>query len=41
MARPSMDFCDHAELIIYDKSTHWVQHDMREEVNQKLIEFMR
>ena len=41
MAQPSIDLCDQGELTIYDKSTHWVQHDMSEEVNQKLIEFMR
>ncbi len=40
MAQPSIDLCDQGELTIYDKSTHWVQHDASEEVNQKLIEFM-
>ena len=41
MAQPSIDLCDHGELTFFDKSTHWVQHDAKEEVNQKLIEFMR
>ena len=41
MAQPSINLCDQGELTIYDKSTHWVQHDVSEEVNQKLIEFMR
>jgi len=41
MAQPSIDLCDQGELTFYEKSTHWVQHDMKEEVNQKLIGFMR
>jgi pimeloyl-ACP methyl ester carboxylesterase len=41
MAQQSIDLCDQGELTIYDKSTHWVQHDASEEVNQKLIEFMK
>ena len=41
MAQPSIDLCDQGELTFYEKSTHWVQHDAHEEVNQKLIEFMR
>ena len=41
MAQPSIDLCDDGELTIYDKSTHWVQHDASVEVNQKLIGFMK
>ena len=41
MAQPSIDLCDRGELTFFDKSTHWVQRDAGEEVNQKLIEFMR
>jgi epoxide hydrolase 4 len=41
MAQPSIDLCDQGELTIYDKSTHWVQHDASHEVNRKLIEFMK
>ena len=41
MAEPSIDLCDHGELTFFEKSTHWVQLDASEEVNQKLIEFMR
>lgn len=41
MAQPSIDLCDEGDLTFFDKSTHWVQHDAAEEVNQKLIEFMR
>ncbi|CAG1013390.1 epoxide hydrolase 4 [Anaerolineales bacterium] len=41
MAQPSIDLCDKGELTFFDKATHWVQHDASEEVNQKLIEFLR
>ena len=41
MAQPSIDLCDQGELTFFKNSTHWVQHDMSEEVNQKLIEFMK
>jgi pimeloyl-ACP methyl ester carboxylesterase len=41
MAQPSIDLCDQGVLTFFEKSTHWVQHDASEEVNQKLIEFMR
>ncbi|NOT05821.1 MAG: alpha/beta hydrolase [Anaerolineales bacterium] len=41
MARPSIDLCDDGELTFFERSTHWVQHDASEEVNQKLIRFMR
>ncbi len=40
MAQPSIDLCDDGELTFFEKSTHWVQHDASEEVNQKLIGFM-
>ena len=41
MAQPSIDLCDQGTLTFFDKSTHWVQHDASEQVNQKLIEFMK
>jgi pimeloyl-ACP methyl ester carboxylesterase len=41
MAQPSIDLCDQGQLTFFDKATHWVQHDASEEVNQKLIEFMK
>ena len=41
MAQPSIDLCDQGELTFFDKSTHWVQHDASDEVNQKLIGFMK
>jgi pimeloyl-ACP methyl ester carboxylesterase len=41
MAQPSIDLCDEGELTFFEKATHWVQHDASEEVNQKLIGFMK
>ena len=41
MAQPSIELCDRGELTFFEKSTHWVQHDASEEVNRKLIKFMR
>ena len=41
MAQPSIDLCDQGTLTFFDRSTHWVQHDASEQVNQKLIEFMK
>jgi len=41
MAQPSIELCDQGELTIYEKSTHWVQHDVSAEVNKKLIGFLK
>ena len=40
MARPSMDYCDEGNLILFPESTHWVQHDSAAEVNHYLIDFL-
>lgn len=41
MAQPSIELCERGELVIFDRATHWVQHDAAHEVNQKLIAFLR
>ena len=41
MAGPSIDLCEKGELVTFEHVTHWVQHDAAEEVNQKLVEFLR
>ena len=41
MARPSIELCERGELVMFDKATHWVQHDAADEVNEKLISFLR
>jgi pimeloyl-ACP methyl ester carboxylesterase len=33
MARPSMDYVDQGNLILFPEATHWVQHDASAEVN--------
>ena len=41
MAQPSIELCERGELVSFDRATHWVQHDAADEVNQKLIAFLR
>lgn len=40
MARPSMDYVDEGNLILFPEATHWVQRDAAEEVNHYLIDFI-
>jgi len=40
MARPSMDYCDEGNLILFPEATHWVQHDAADEVNHYLTDFI-
>lgn len=40
MARPSMDYCDEGNLILFPEATHWVQHDAADEVNHYLVDFL-
>jgi pimeloyl-ACP methyl ester carboxylesterase len=39
MAQPSLDLCDTGKLVIFENSSHWVQHDCAESVNKHLLEF--
>ncbi|MBI5934002.1 MAG: alpha/beta hydrolase [Chloroflexi bacterium] len=41
MARPSIELCERGELVMFEKSTHWVQHDAADEVNEKLLAFLK
>ena len=40
MARPSMDYVEEGNLILFPEATHWVQHDASEEVNHYLVDFI-
>jgi pimeloyl-ACP methyl ester carboxylesterase len=40
MARPSMDYVDEGNLILFPEATHWVHLDASEEVNHYLIDFI-
>lgn len=40
LARPSMDYCDDRNLILFPEATHWVHLDAAEEVNHYLIDFL-
>lgn len=39
MAQPSLDLCDDGDLITFENSSHWVQHDEAEAVNKHLVDF--
>jgi pimeloyl-ACP methyl ester carboxylesterase len=39
LARPSLDLCDQGKLVFFEQSSHWVQHDESEAVNQYLLDF--
>jgi pimeloyl-ACP methyl ester carboxylesterase len=40
MARPSMDYVEEGNLILFPEATHWVHLDAAEEVNHYLIDFL-
>jgi pimeloyl-ACP methyl ester carboxylesterase len=40
LARPSMDFVDEGNLILFPDATHWLQHEAAEDVNHYLIDFL-
>ncbi len=40
MARPSMDYVDDGNLILFPEATHWVHLDAAEEVNHYLLDFI-
>lgn len=39
MAQLSLDLCDDGDLITFENSSHWVQHDEAEAVNKHLVDF--
>lgn len=41
MVQPSVEMCDDASAVYFEKATHWVQHDEADEVNKNLIRFLR
>jgi pimeloyl-ACP methyl ester carboxylesterase len=40
MARPSLDYVDEGNLILFPEDTHWVKHDEAEAVNHYLLDFI-
>jgi epoxide hydrolase 4 len=40
MARPSMDYVEEGNLILFPEATHWVHLDAAEEVNHYLLDFV-
>jgi len=41
MAPASMQLCDQGQLIFFENSSHWVQHDEAEAVNSHMLEFLQ
>lgn len=41
MARPSIDYCDEGKLVLFEDSTHWVQHEAAEQINRLLMDFIK
>jgi pimeloyl-ACP methyl ester carboxylesterase len=41
MAQPSIDLCDNGRLEFFEEASHWLQHEEPEEVNRRLLEFLR
>ncbi len=40
MAQPSIDYCDKGRLVFIEQATHWVQHDVPDQVNKLLLDFL-
>jgi pimeloyl-ACP methyl ester carboxylesterase len=40
MAAPSLDWCDRARLIVFEKASHWVQHEEAEAVTGLMKTFL-
>jgi epoxide hydrolase 4 len=40
-AKLSQDICDNARLVYFEKNTHWLQHERPDDINQRIIEFVK
>ncbi|MCU0734612.1 MAG: alpha/beta hydrolase [Methylotetracoccus sp.] len=40
MAQPSIDCCDEARLVLFERATHWVHHECAPQVNGLLRDFL-
>ena len=40
LAQPSIELCEQGRLVVFERATHWVQHDEADEVNRLLLEFL-
>lgn len=39
LAQPSIDLCDHGQLILFEEASHGVQHEEPQRVNEALLQF--
>ena len=40
MANRSVELCNDGALVFFEEATHWVQHDVTQQFNEKLISFL-
>jgi pimeloyl-ACP methyl ester carboxylesterase len=40
-ANASLALCDNGKLVAYDAATHWLQHEEADDVNRRIVEFLR
>ena len=40
-ANLSLKLCDQGCLVVFDTATHWLQHEEANDVNQRIINFVR
>jgi hypothetical protein len=40
MAAPSAALCDRGRLELFEQATHWLQHDEKDAVNERLLRFL-
>ena len=40
MAAPSLEFCDRGRLVVFERATHWVQHEEAEAVTGLMLRFL-
>lgn len=41
LARKSLEYCGNGKLIVFEKATHWIQHEEATRVNRFMWEYMR
>jgi pimeloyl-ACP methyl ester carboxylesterase len=40
-AEASLALCDNGQLVVYETASHWIQHEEPDDVNRRIVEFLR
>jgi pimeloyl-ACP methyl ester carboxylesterase len=40
-AEASLALCDDGRIVVYETATHWIQHEEADDVNRRIVEFLR